>query len=113
MGRFCVLDSCLKTRVCARFLIKLNFAVKKLAAIRGQIMGDKHDRFIRLEQAGNNLPRGGLVNGTGSFIDQKQLAVVKIAAGQNDFLPLTARDIAVFYGNPCIKPSRPQAQVLT
>ena len=66
-------------------LIKLNFAVKKLAAIRGQIMGDKHDRFIRLEQADNNLPRGGLVNGTGSFIDQKQLAVVKIAAGQNDF----------------------------
>ena len=91
----------------------LEAAVKKLAAIRGQIMGDKHDRFIRLEQAGNNLPRGGLVNGTGSFIDQKQLAVVKIAAGQNDFLPLTARDIAVFYGNPCIKPSRPQAQVLT
>ncbi len=43
----------------------------------------------------------------------KKLAVVKIAAGQNDFLPLTARDIAVLYGNPCIKSGRPQAQVYT
>ena len=96
-------------KVTCLFLIKFNFPVKQLADFSCQIVRDEQDRFVRLQQTRKNFSRGGLINGARTFVNQQQLAVVKIAAGKNYFLPLAARDVAVFNSNPRIQAVRPKA----